>query len=69
MALGDAGWIRPAVVRDMYDQMTGRLGSGPLAYGAQAYPLWIIGGTELWFRSAFANSYNHGHDHTSIVEG
>ena len=53
MALADVGWIKPGAVRGLYEDMVRRLDQGALAYGEHAYPLWIIGGTEAWFRNTF----------------
>lgn len=60
MSLTDMGWIRPDVLREMFNRMTQHYARNDLAYADDAFPLWIIGGTELWFRQTFVRGYNRG---------
>lgn len=60
MALADAGWVQPEVLRGMCDRLTRRYEAGDMLYAEDAFPLWIIGGTESWFRNTFASGYNQG---------
>ena len=57
MALAGAGWVDARVVAGMLRRMRERLAAGDGRYAAEACPLWIIGGTERWFRALFKSSY------------
>lgn len=58
MALADAGLIREDVVGELHGRMLRRLASGDSAYVEDLFPLWMIGGVELWFRITFGSGYN-----------
>jgi asparagine synthase (glutamine-hydrolysing) len=53
LAIADAGWVRQGAVDAMYRCMQARFARGDAAYNDDAFPLWIIGGVELWFRQTF----------------
>jgi asparagine synthase (glutamine-hydrolysing) len=50
LALARDGFVRQSEVSMMYRRLCRRFEAGDLAYNEDAYPLWIIGGTELWYR-------------------
>jgi asparagine synthase (glutamine-hydrolysing) len=53
MAVADAGWISQDAIEAMLRRMRERYAAGNGRYTEDALPLWIIGGTERWFRSTF----------------
>lgn len=50
LSLARDGLLRQGEVSMMYRRLRRRFDAGDLAYNEDAYPLWIIGGTELWYR-------------------
>jgi asparagine synthase (glutamine-hydrolysing) len=50
LALARDGFVRQSETSAMYRRLKRRFEAGDLAYNDEAYPLWIIGGTELWYR-------------------
>jgi asparagine synthase (glutamine-hydrolysing) len=50
LTLARDGCLRQSEISAMYRRLRRRFDAGDLAYNEDAYPLWIIGGTELWYR-------------------
>lgn len=50
LVLARRGLLQQRAVSAMYRRLRRRLDGGDVAYNADAYALWIIGGTELWYR-------------------
>jgi asparagine synthase (glutamine-hydrolysing) len=57
MLLAENGWVVADVVDTMVSRMRRRFHAGDRRYADDAFPLWIVGGTERWFRSAFESGY------------
>ncbi len=53
LAIARAGWVRQDAVDAMYRRLRDRFARGNPAYNDDAFPLWIIGGVELWFTARF----------------
>ncbi len=55
LAIASMGWVDGACVRQMYQQMERLYGEGDKHYTQHVWPLWMIFGIELWFRSHYLN--------------
>jgi asparagine synthase (glutamine-hydrolysing) len=58
MAVAEAGWVRQPAIDAMRARLGQRRADGDSRYCGDAFPLWIIGGVEAWFRNTFASGYN-----------
>lgn len=57
LAIAEAGWVRQDMVTCMYRRMRERFAAGRADYAADAQILWILCGTELWFRRLSGGLY------------
>src|SRR5262249_7756680 len=57
MQIESLGWVDGKWVRRMYQEMTGFFERGDARYRRHAWPLWMICGTELWFRTQFGGDF------------
>lgn len=57
LAIAEAGWVQQDVVTGMYRRMRERFAAGRADDGADAQILWILCGTELWFRRLSGGLY------------
>jgi asparagine synthase (glutamine-hydrolysing) len=55
LSVTSMGWVEGAWVRRMYQQMAQLYAHGDEGYAAYVWPLWMILGTELWFKTIFLN--------------
>jgi asparagine synthase (glutamine-hydrolysing) len=60
LALAREGWLRQDEISSMYRRLRRRFEARDPAYNEDAYPLWIIGGAELWYRGLLAGSTPQG---------
>ena len=58
MAVADAGWVRQPAIDAMLARLRQRRSAGDPRCCGDAFPLWIIGGVEAWFRNTFVSGYN-----------
>jgi asparagine synthase (glutamine-hydrolysing) len=55
LAIEAMGWVDGARVKRMYQQMAGLYAAGDQGYTKHVWPLWMIFGIELWFKTLFVD--------------
>jgi len=58
LAIASMGWVDGAWVRRMYQQMAQLYALGDGGYTRHVWPLWMIFGIELWFKTLFLKQEN-----------
>ena len=53
LAIMSMGWVDGVWVRRMYQQMTQLYARGDEGYARHVWPLWMVFGIELWFKTVF----------------
>ncbi len=56
LAITSMGWVNGGSVRKMYRQMAQLYARGDQGYITHVWPLWMIFGVELWFKTIFMKS-------------